>query len=710
MFYLGLVFALFLPGFLSPHLSLGLGALCVVLLLLGVGGRGLAVCVFVTAVQLGRLTQLAIALWPQDFQASAVVTLKLHSQTHSRGQAYGDATILDGPYAGPIQLGWSVLQWRGQIGETWRVRVKLKGIAVTPAARDMAFAQLAKGTRGRARIQRGQQELIAPAPLNYTIRKRWHDSLAQASPAGAWLGRGMLLGEKPNWGQARQAALEQSGLGHLFSPSGLHLAMAVGLISVFLPSVNQFRGGLMARRPSLVLAVALVVWTLPTRLPITRAFLGFVLLWANRGWRRWDVSTLWYVCLCACLVIWPAAAGQSATALSFGAVGWILVCHRSGVSRLRQACAVLLGLSSLSVLMGLGAGVMSVLSNALWVPLVGLLGAPALIFGLILGEWWPWSFFSDALLQYLSWIPHYSLSWAQGALLACLALAMLWPVLAVGVLACLPLFFVPPAQGLWLYSVGAGQAARLSVGGQHWMIDAAPAQPGQMGAVGWEAIPQLRSEGVRQLDRVILSHGDADHAGGFEALAQRFSLGQVLSGEPGRTQGAACFASQHWAWASVRVHVHWGGPPHQKNAASCVVEIQVPAGSIWILGDAPREQQWALARAQQGVKPADIVVAAHHGARDGFSVDVAQLQNPAHVVFSQAKFGRWAHPAPEVEQGWQAVGAQTWRLGQYGTLYIDLSQDVLTPKPLYSDSYWTRVMRKTPGPRYAYGDSGEDPA
>ena len=50
--------------------------------------------------------------------------------------------------------------------------------------------------------------------------------------------KGMLLGEKPDF-VINQAALEQSGLGHLF-PSGLHLAMAVNLIALGAPRWGQY--------------------------------------------------------------------------------------------------------------------------------------------------------------------------------------------------------------------------------------------------------------------------------------------------------------------------------------------------------------------------------------------------------------------------------------------------------------------------------------
>ena len=108
-----------------------------------------------------------------------------------------------------------------------------------------------------------------------------------------------------------------------------------------------------------------------------------------------------------------------------------------------------------------------------------------------------------------------------------------------------------------------------------------------------------------------------------------------------------------------------------------------------------------MARVHQPMPGLDLLVAAHHGARDGFSHSLANIQRPAHVVFSQAKNGRWAHPAPEIEQAWQNLGSNTYRLGESGTLFVDLSQADLVPKARYTASPWTRLAGKISGANYA---------
>ncbi|MGB0958474.1 MAG: hypothetical protein ACPGUF_08375, partial [Litorivicinus sp.] len=108
--------------------------------------------------------------------------------------------------------------------------------------------------------------------------------------------------------------------------------------------------------------------------------------------------------------------------------------------------------------------------------------------------------------------------------------------------------------------------------------------------------------------------------------------------------------------------------------------------------DLPARDQWALAR-HEGTPALTGLVAAHHGAADGFSIGLAQRQRPDWVVFSQARLGRWAHPAPEVEAAWRAVGAQTYRTGSRGSLRIPLEAGSAVETPArdspWALGYWT---------------------
>ena len=62
-------------------------------------------------------------------------------------------------------------------------------------------------------------------------------------------------------------------------------------------------------------------------------------------------------------------------------------------------------------------------------------------------------------------------------------------------------------------------------------------------------VPALRARGVTRLDAVIISHGDADHSGGFDSVLEAFGVERVFA--PAGTalagpQSSPCLAGEGW--------------------------------------------------------------------------------------------------------------------------------------------------------------------
>lgn len=76
--------------------------------------------------------------------------------------------------------------------------------------------------------------------------------------------------------------------------------------------------------------------------------------------------------------------------------------------------------------------------------------------------------------------------------------------------------YLPPlhqAQRVVVFDAGAGGAASIQAGGKTWLIDCGPQY-----FTDSVIVPYLRSQGIRQLNGLIITHGDANHMGGAENL------------------------------------------------------------------------------------------------------------------------------------------------------------------------------------------------
>ena len=98
-----------------------------------------------------------------------------------------------------------------------------------------------------------------------------------------------------------------------------------------------------------------------------------------------------------------------------------------------------------------------------------------------------------------------------------------------------------------MIDVGQGLSVLVRTRGHALLYDTGPAVRDGFDAGERAVLPTLHALGVATLDRVVVSHGDNDHAGGFEAVRRGVPVADSLAPEgapvPARR---ACVAGQGW--------------------------------------------------------------------------------------------------------------------------------------------------------------------
>ena len=243
----------------------------------------------------------------------------------------------------------------------------------------------------------------------------------------------------------------------------------------------------------------------------------------------------------------------------------------------------------------------------------------------------------------------------------------IWPTRLAGVLLCLPvaLHRVPgPGVGnfeLTMLDVGQGLAVVVRTQSHVLVYDAGPAFPTGRDAGELAVLPYLRHRGVRQLDALVVSHGDLDHRGGANTRARRRCRSRSVAGGavgrarcPGRARlstratldvgrrgvrGAASGALGSRAATTIR-----------RASCSCAAR----AGSVLLTGDVE-----AAAESE--------IVDKGCCARRSWSclITAAALPRPrrswprlrpALALVSAGYRNRWGLPRREVVERWRAVG------------------------------------------------------
>ena len=323
----------------------------------------------------------------------------------------------------------------------------------------------------------------------------------------------------------------------------------------------------------------------------------------------------------------------------------------------------------------------------------------------------------DQWLQPLAWLAHESLYWSLWPVrwlagfewMAIEVSAMPLPWLALGLVGVIATLGLPPSAWRWcgyllmlpgflyrppgpipgawqltVFDVGQGGAALIKTHSQTLLFDTGW-RFGAVDAMERVILPVLRAQGIKRLDRVVISHPDNDHVGGLSTLQAERTIGQLLgAGVPG---AQACRRDQHWQVDGVRFEfLHPQDDCAQavlsgaaRNRCSCVLKITGRWHSALLPGDIDEiaeDQIIAMSGGvseRKGLKKAriDVMVMPHHGSRTGSSDGWVQWSGAQHAVAQAGLHNRFGHPHAPVMRRWQQQGTRTWLTARDGAVVFD---------------------------------------
>jgi competence protein ComEC len=617
-----------------------------------------------------------------------------------------------------------------QAGEHWRLLVRLRpptGLD-NPGLFDYEQWLLAARLDATGSVRAGQRLTGKRISRVDGWRQRLRDQVLAAD----WQEPGILLallsGDSAALPDSHWQILRGTGTVHLLVVSGLHLGLVSGLgllvgttLARLLPPLSliwpaRYWGVLLAL-PLATLYATLAGWSLPVQRAWIMAVAGLLwLVWA----RRTLGLHVWLLALSLILLLDPLAPLTAGFWLSFGAVLILLLWFSArAVQRawrsLIQAQLVLgvAMLPLLATLVGQWSWVMP-LANLIAVPLVSLLLVPLVLLGglgLLAESWLPGQvthgvlsladLVAQGLVRWLLWVDGLAtvqgaplqglmvtLIGGIGAALMLLPLAWRWRCWAMLMLVCL---LLPrpdrPAYGefrMTMLDVGQGLAVLVETQRHQLLFDAGPAYSGGFDAGDSVVTPMLRRRGLRQLDRVLISHNHQDHAGGFAAIARSKRVRHWSGGGGFRelVQDHYCRAGQRWQWHGVRFEVLF--PPDSQllsaNDGSCVLYIRGRSGAALLPGDIERRAEQILVRSSR-LPQVDVLVAPHHGSRSSSSRPFLAALDPALVLISSGRDNRFGHPHPEV-------------LARYRSLDIEYATTATDGALIWSSQQPDQVQRR----------------
>lgn len=636
-----------------------------------------------------------------------------------------EAVWLDGvagkqpPFPRRLRLTWFEAPRQVRAGDIWLAEIKLRSPIGTLnhsgfdyEAWLLSRGMHALGTVSSARLLEGGRA----GPVQ-RLRARLRDFYARLDTAS----RGPLLalatGDASAMTQAQWGLFRRTGTVHLMVISGLHL----GLVAVYL----GFLAACVARLSPLLCRIVpaqqmgamvgvlsalgfafLCGWTLPVK----RAFVmiccaAFALLLRRRA--HWQDA--WLIAMILVLAHNPYASLAAGFWLSFGAVAVLCIYgfdHWNGSKKanwggrlVRMQILLSLGMAPLLMLSVEQLPLLSPLCNLIAVPITTLVVVPLVLLGSIMSQCLPQA--ASNLLELVGAVFSVQVGLLErlGAWPALSAVTMS-PLIAVAFLVAFIFMFYPASRGLRglllapgallvlvvvpqanpppegefrlrLLDVGQGLSIIVETHTKSLLFDAGASFPDGFSFGESVVVPALRSSGIRELDMLIVSHWDKDHAGGAGDVLEQIPARLLRAGpEPGLRRpldelflGALaihpCVADSSWIWDGVHFKVLHpeaiGARWRVRNDLSCVLHVSNGVRAALLPADVSQAVEFEI---MNNLAEVDLLVAGHHGSRSSSAQSLLRRIKPDIVLVSSGFGNRFGHPHATRVQVWRSVGAR----------------------------------------------------
>ncbi len=654
-----------------------------------------------------------------------------------------------------VQLSWYNLRDKITAGQRWNLKVRLK--------KPHGFANLGGfdyekwlfsnriGATGYVKIVKSNQ-LIDDSTLygwDDMLRERVIKRLRDVLPSSDFNGIIIALatGHRSDISKTQWNGLLTSGTNHLVAISGLH----IGLIAALAFFCARYAWGINLRvankvAPIYVAASAAIIASFVYAalagfsVPTQRALIMVVIVMGGILFKRHTTPEhILSVALVCVLLIEPLSVLMPGFWLSFAAVVIILFAIKVGGSKagwrnsLRQWVVVqgfiALGLAPLTLIFFDRVSLVSPLVNLIAVPLFSFIVVPLVFLAMLLLAFIPTvAVFIFEIVQWVLEQFWYFIELTTKFDYATFSCSRLFSVaiLLAAIAVILTLYFkkkrclllIPLSTLLISMSVdglnngeyrvdfldvGQGSSMVIRTANHTLIYDAGPNRG--LDAGDSVVVPYLAALGIAQIDKMVISHADNDHAGGAKTILDVVEVDELIVGENLKRvehKSSLCRSGQGWEWDGVEFEFIYPFKKRKGNDASCVLLIRSVHGSVLLTGDIPKAAEKRILKRyktrllKRDVNfDIDIVAVPHHGSKGSSSEKFVNAIKPEYAVVSSGYRNRYKFPKLKVVKTYNEVGAEIVNTANAGMISFVISKDGVSQPTLYRQEnrkVWVAVV------------------
>jgi beta-lactamase superfamily II metal-dependent hydrolase len=250
----------------------------------------------------------------------------------------------------------------------------------------------------------------------------------------------------------------------------------------------------------------------------------------------------------------------------------------------------------------------------------------------------------------------------------------------------------PGALTISFIDVGQGDSSLIQAGGENYLIDAGNPEEGP------NVVDFLRSRRVDELDGMVSTSGDADHAGGLSDVLDAFTVENIyVSGYPKETMTYTNFlrAAQNekseganFEEVHAGMRMEWGGvdvdvinpPPasgegffENSNDNSVGVILTYGMARALLAGDTEKDAEEYMAMGPY-TGPLTVLKVGHHGSNTS-TTPLFLSRFPLRIAVIQCGADNsYGHPTPETLERLGRAGAKVFRNDVHGDVIVTIDK------------------------------------
>ncbi len=246
-----------------------------------------------------------------------------------------------------------------------------------------------------------------------------------------------------------------------------------------------------------------------------------------------------------------------------------------------------------------------------------------------------------------------------------------------------------PPLTIYFWDVGQGDSALIVTPERKTILIDAGGLDGDYDTGERIVWPCLRYLGIRKLDVLHLSHGHHDHAGGAVLLAKVMPVEHLWLGNEPESKDVEQVQAQLQGTGTTLTHVATGDSiklgsvrvdilyapcieQADTNEASVIMQVSYQGRKILFTGDATANGEGAIL---EELGPVDVLKVGHHGSGTSSSEEFIARLRPRIGVISVGRGNLFGHPHPGVVARLQELNTRIYRTDNSGAIKVVVHKD-----------------------------------